>query len=238
MSDFDKEAEREKLRKKYEQEQQEREATEKMSELLLQGATMTNAHCSECGDPIFRYDGQEFCASCERAINRDADGAADDADTDAQADEESADGEHIEVTDPDETRVQFGGNEAAADTADSADSPTTETADSGQAQPTQQSSQPESSQSRQSTTAQSQPARQPSTEEQQQPPQSRQASQSRQVPSIDPDRQGDVTAARESLVRTLTRFSQQAEATDDPQRAQEYLAAAREAAEALSALRQ
>jgi hypothetical protein len=37
-------------------------------------------------------------------------------------------------------------------------------------------------------------------------------------------------------VRTLTRFSQQAEATDDPQRASDHLAAAREAAEALSAL--
>ena len=46
-----------------------------------------------------------------------------------------------------------------------------------------------------------------------------------------------MTAARESLVRTLARFSQQAEVTEDPQRAQEYLAAAREAAETLSALR-
>jgi len=235
MSDFDKEAERERLREKYEQEQQEREATEKMSELLLQGATMTNAHCSECGDPIFRYDGQEFCASCERAINRDGDGTGADADTDARADDESADGERIEVTDPDETRVQFGSNEAVADTAESADSPTTEAADSEQTQPTQQPAQPEQSQSRQSATAQSQPPRQPSTEKQ--PQRTRQTTQSQQVPSVDPDQQGDVTTARESLVRTLTRFSQQAEATDDPQRAQEYLVAAREAAEALSALR-
>jgi len=46
-----------------------------------------------------------------------------------------------------------------------------------------------------------------------------------------------VTAARESLVRTLQRFSEQAEATEDPQRAREHLSAAREAAETLAALR-
>ena len=50
MSEFDKEAEREKLREKYEHEEQKREATEQMSELLLKGATMTNAHCSDCGE--------------------------------------------------------------------------------------------------------------------------------------------------------------------------------------------
>lgn len=66
-SDFDKEAEREKLREKYADEQQDRQATQHMSDLLLQGATMTNRHCDRCGDPIFRYDGQEFCPSCQSA---------------------------------------------------------------------------------------------------------------------------------------------------------------------------
>ncbi|MCH7661850.1 MAG: hypothetical protein IH933_15165 [Euryarchaeota archaeon] len=65
--EFDKEAEREKLREKYAKEEQDREATQRMSELLLQGATMTNSHCDRCGDPIFRYEGQEFCASCQAA---------------------------------------------------------------------------------------------------------------------------------------------------------------------------
>jgi len=57
-----------------------------MSELLLQGATMTNAHCSDCSNPIFRYDGQEFCANCEKAVSR----------------EQSDDGgSAVEVTEPD-----------------------------------------------------------------------------------------------------------------------------------------
>jgi UPF0148 protein len=111
MSDFDKEAEREKLRRKYEADEDDREATEKMSELLLQGATMTNAHCSECGDPIFRYEGQEFCATCERAVDRSDASAA--AEGEASEDDEGASEEQIEVTEPDDgARVQFGQGEA------------------------------------------------------------------------------------------------------------------------------
>ncbi|MHB9287440.1 Sjogren's syndrome/scleroderma autoantigen 1 family protein [Halobacteriales archaeon Cl-PHB] len=128
MSDFDKEAERERLREKYEREEQKREVTEKMSELLLQGATMTNAHCSDCGDPIFRYDGQEFCATCEKAVDRDT-GEGD------EADEAAANGQpddQIEVTEPsDEARVQFGSgaqaegpDETRESTAEPADEPT------------------------------------------------------------------------------------------------------------------
>ncbi|PSP62666.1 hypothetical protein BRC76_04235 [Halobacteriales archaeon QH_8_67_36] len=71
MSDFDKEAEREKLREKYGKEDEKRKATEQMSELLLKGATMTNAHCTDCGDPIFRYDGQEFCPTCQKPVARE-----------------------------------------------------------------------------------------------------------------------------------------------------------------------
>ena len=66
MSDgFDKEAEREKLREQLAEDEQKREHTQRMSELLLQGATMTNRHCDDCGDPIFRHDGQEFCPTCQ-----------------------------------------------------------------------------------------------------------------------------------------------------------------------------
>lgn len=72
MSEFDKEAEREKLRRKYEAEQEDRQATQRMSELLLQGATMTNRHCDACGSPIFRYEGQEFCPSCQAAATEGA----------------------------------------------------------------------------------------------------------------------------------------------------------------------
>ncbi len=65
MSEFDKEAERKRLREKYESEQEDRETTERMSQLLLQGATMTNRHCDDCSSPIFRYQGQEFCPTCQ-----------------------------------------------------------------------------------------------------------------------------------------------------------------------------
>jgi hypothetical protein len=77
-SGFDKEAERERLREKYERDQADREAAQQMSDLLLKGATMTNSHCEQCGSPIFRVDGQEFCPSCnvEGEAAADADGAA------------------------------------------------------------------------------------------------------------------------------------------------------------------
>ncbi|MXR20528.1 hypothetical protein GRX66_07880 [Halobacterium sp. PCN9] len=60
---FDEEAVRRELREKYEDD--DREETERMSELLLKGATMTNQHCDACGTPIFRYDGQAFCPNCQ-----------------------------------------------------------------------------------------------------------------------------------------------------------------------------
>lgn len=73
MSDgFDKEAEREKLREKFADDDQKREHTQRMSELLLKGATMTNRHCDDCGDPIFRQDGQEFCPTCHTIDAKDA----------------------------------------------------------------------------------------------------------------------------------------------------------------------
>jgi hypothetical protein len=48
----------------------------------------------------------------------------------------------------------------------------------------------------------------------------------------------DLTAARASLSRTLTRLSSEAERSDDLSRTREYLLATREAAEALGALEQ
>jgi len=210
MSDFDKEAERERLREKYEQDKRKREATEQMSELLLQGATMTNAHCSECNDPIFRYDGQEFCATCEKPVDRDT------AEEGEDEDEESAQG--IEVTAPsDDAQVQFGDEKTptAADTA----TRTTPQHEQGQHDQTQHRQRQQASSSV--------PPRQ--TREQ---PHSQGDEQSATAPPAD-----DVGAVRESILRTMARFSQQAEACEDPQRAREYLAATREAAETLEALR-
>ncbi len=69
MSDFDKEKEREKLRRKFERDEERRRSTEQMSELLLKGATMLNVHCQECASPIFRHEGNEFCPTCGRSVD-------------------------------------------------------------------------------------------------------------------------------------------------------------------------
>jgi uncharacterized Zn finger protein (UPF0148 family) len=198
MSDFDREAERERLREKYEQDRNEREATERMSELLLQGATMTNAHCSECGDPIFRYDGQEFCATCERPVER-GDGTDDGTDDDTE----------VEVTTPDDdTRVVFGGE----------DGETAETQDpDGAAERERQAGTDGQTEVDSRTTPT--------------------GGTGRPTPPEGTDSRAGVGEARASLVRTLTLFSRRAEQTDDPRRARDHLQAAREAAEALAALR-
>jgi uncharacterized Zn finger protein (UPF0148 family) len=72
MSEFDEDAERARLREQLERDEQRRAETERMSELLLQGATMTNQHCGECGAPIFRHEGQLFCPTCEMVVDEAA----------------------------------------------------------------------------------------------------------------------------------------------------------------------
>jgi uncharacterized Zn finger protein (UPF0148 family) len=248
MSDFDKEAEREKLQEKYEADQESREVAERMSELLLQGATMTNAHCSDCGDPIFRYDGQEFCATCEKPVDRGTDDGADtDDEVDGDATDDDAAGEgrsdgsdRIEVTTPsDDARVAFGEAAGGDDPTDSGagEEPTPDA--SGTAKPSEP---PVESQSGVDQVRQGdeRDGARPSTERTASPPGGMAAGPARPAGSTDPAAGGaeaDLAAARQSLVRTLVRFSQRAEATDDPARAREHLATAREAAEALSALR-
>jgi len=262
MSDFDKEAERERLREKYERDQEKRESTERMSELLLKGATMTNAHCDECGDPVFRYDGQEFCPTCEEVVSADAEsGAAENG----AADGASGDGHTADETEP--TAAEADSSEAGAAGTDTAEAGTagTGTSETGAAESDSSeagavesdtavtgatgtdtaetvgadgtATAPQSArtstdaatagtgQSRESTPRSgSSPARGP-TPEQEPTPEATGASG------------GDgLAAARESLVRTLVAQSQRAEACDDPRRARDHLAAAREAAEALSAL--
>jgi uncharacterized Zn finger protein (UPF0148 family) len=236
MSDFDKEAERERLREKYEQEEEDREVTERMSELLLQGATMTNAHCSECGDPIFRYEGQEFCATCEKPIDRNggegapdaAAGEAGDDTDDAATGEGAADQDRIEVADPsDDARVRFGGQ-------------------AGEAEPGEHRAQPgaDGDVHRQRTIGEggksSEGADQDAGDQRPRPTAGGQRRRDR--PSADrgaphPGGAGDIDGARGALRRTLARLTRQAEATDDPREAEAYLSAAREAAETLAALR-
>jgi uncharacterized Zn finger protein (UPF0148 family) len=255
MSDFDKEAEREKLREKYERDSNEREATERMSELLLQGATMTNAHCSECSDPIFRYDGQEFCATCERAVERntgDADTSeSDDTDGSTAADQSSG---GIEVTSPDDTQVQFGGDveQDQPSTGDTEQPDATDTASSGNgAEPTSADRDtPETAGAESADAGRTAPADSTASDDSRPPERADGTDAYRDLDDRAPRREsptggstrqsptdGDVATAEASLVRSLVRFSERAEATEDPRQARDELSAAREAAEALAALR-
>ena len=254
MSDFDREAERERLREQYERDKQERKAAEQMSELLLQGATMTNTHCSTCGDPIFRYDGQEFCATCERPVDRDS--------TDQDETDETA----VSVADPDEdTRVVFGeesGDDQRAqarstgrDTpAGQTDTPTgsteTEHTDAPAEQTTGEQTPTEPIRT-QETGASTEPTRTQETDvpveqapaasagaETTPPAGGDRSSVAHSGETVSPSTgDSDLGAARASLTRTLATFSRRAAATEDPRRAREHLEAAREAAEALAALR-
>lgn len=223
MSDFDREAERERLREKYEKDEEKRKNTQRMSELLLQGATMTNKHCEVCGDPIFRYDGEEFCATC-RAEGR-AQGAAAAGDTDPAT-----------VAARDETAPATNDGEA-----------TTAAAESNIEERTVERASPQSPAPDERSSAEGRPTDDESTA----PPTSHADSEHRQYPSDQstaPSRErtervstaggerGGLGEARASLVRTLSRLASAAESTEDPRQAREYLEAAREAAETLAAL--
>jgi uncharacterized Zn finger protein (UPF0148 family) len=100
MSDFDKEAEREKLREKFAKDDQKRERTSRMSELLLKGATMTNKH-HDCGSPIFRWQGEEFCPTCQGTP--DGEGVAE---VEADEGEQTADATTVDVESPAESPDQ------------------------------------------------------------------------------------------------------------------------------------
>ena len=262
MSDFDKEAEREKLREKYGEEEEQREATEQMSELLLKGATMTNAHCTDCGDPIFRYDGQEFCPTCQKPVARDAD----------------EQGDHIEVTDPsDDATVQFGdgqngvdaddteqdaseaaerapANDAAdANAADAAGHPSA--ADTTQGVPSADPDRTPAASDARERGADTQPDGSASTDavatESDGSASTDAVATGSDLPSSTPDRSppptrrgssddsvtAELSAAESLLAETVHRFAQRAAETDDPRTAREHLGAAREAAEALDAVR-
>jgi uncharacterized Zn finger protein (UPF0148 family) len=238
MSDeFDREAEREKLREQFGEEEDDRERTERLSELLLKGATMTDRHCPECGDPVFRHEGREFCPSCQREVTTeearratagqaaardptDA-GASPDADANANADtnaavDAAADRSTIEVDTPGGTDTDGSATDGTVPTTGETDaaSPTERAGNAPQGgQPAAGSSGGES---------RPQPQPQPTASE--------------PAPSASGGESG-LLPARQHLTRTVNRLAQQAAAEEDPGRKREFLAATREAAEALEAVR-
>ncbi|MFB6171447.1 MAG: Sjogren's syndrome/scleroderma autoantigen 1 family protein [Haloarculaceae archaeon] len=219
MSDFDREAEREKLREQFAEDERKREATERMSELLLQGATMTNKHCDTCGDPIFRYDGQEFCPSCQGGqVAEQADQSADAGaagQSDAAAAEQAAAAESQPVDQAAQSQSQS----------------------QSQSQPQSQSSTPAADQA--GVAGESAPGQDGAgrPDERVAPVQRQSPSGSRAEDVRATSAPGDLDEAAGALNRTLTRLARQAEASDDLGRTREYLAAAEEAAEALAAVK-
>jgi uncharacterized Zn finger protein (UPF0148 family) len=219
MSDFDKEAEREKLREKYERDREKRKETERMSQLLLQGATMTNRHCDTCGDPLFRYQGQEFCATCEGRA-QEANAAAAEADADEPATDAPADSGATTSVNGVDAPVDSGAEPTADDTETVAEPGATPAGGDGE-RVTGDQMNVEAATGGRTTDAGVEPGT------------------SASEPPASPTRTGtepDLRAARASLLRTITHHAQRAEAVEDPRRATDHLTAVREAAEALAAL--
>jgi hypothetical protein len=241
MSDFDKEAEREKLREKYERDREKRKETERMSQLLLQGATMTNRHCDTCGDPLFRYQGNEFCATCEgraqeaqaaadRERDRSGDGA--DAETGGDAAEPGGGGSATDEA-VDEGAAALDADAAGHPTPGTSVNASTDTNASTGADANTNASVAEDATGRAGVSADT---GRTGDGDERATPTAGTTEPTTGVDRRDDTRDADLGDARASLVRTLTHHARRAEAVDDPRRATDHLTAVREAAEALAAL--
>ena len=230
--DFDKEAEREKLREQFERDEQRRQATRKMSDLLLKGATMTNKHCDQCGSPIFRYEGQEFCPECQAVVGGEGEQAAE---MEAPAEDTDAESAPPEDGATPETPDEAGGPATEPEPSPERE-PAVESEPTGEPEPTPHP-EPTPDESAVAGSDLGHPTVRPDeTPASRRPPRQREpAVEAGGVPS--PTETGDLAEAQASLRDALTRFANRAAETDDPRQAREYLAAAREAAEALAALR-
>jgi len=223
--DFDREAEKERLREKLEGDQERREATEHMSDLLLKGATMTNRHCDACGDPVFRYDGQEFCPTCGETVDEDGN-----ADVDADASAEGA------TTDDGGTASGAAASETGEASAGERTGEEADTSASGE----------EAGAAGEAPDWNAGGIDAGPSPERGDPSRARMGTRRDQAPSApaagrDPapersPRADDLGEARASLVRTLADLAARAERAEDVRRTRDLLAAAREAAEAIAAL--
>jgi uncharacterized Zn finger protein (UPF0148 family) len=226
MSEFDKEEERRKLREKYEADREKREATQRMSELLLKGATMTNKHCDRCGDPIFRYQGQEFCPTCQREQNAQNAGQQN-AQNAGQQNAQNA-GQQNAQNAGQQRAGQQNAQDAGQQRAGQQNAQDAEQQNAGQQDATapERTAESEAEASRQATggddAGTAVGAQSPATDREQPP--------SPQAES------GDLDAATASLRRTVTKHAEAAERAADPRRARDHLAVVRDAAEALAAL--
>lgn len=217
---IDKEALREELREKYERDEREREATRRMSDLLLKGATMTNAHCGTCGDPLFQQNGTTFCPSCHgspeavegTALDEDA-ADADGADTDSESAGTPAGGPDADPAEERTPDVGAGGTDVESEFEAPAET------DAEAAPPAGGTDAPAGAGGRRD----GRDRRRPDPAE---------AIDRSVAPAA-----SDLETARDSLRRALEKFAGEAAATDDPRYAKACLEAAREASETLDVLR-
>ncbi len=249
---FDREAERRKLEEKYGDDDQRRASTQRMSDLLLKGATMTNSHCDTCGDPIFRQNGQEFCPTC--SANAAGNGAEAADEEPATADDGGESGGQQAASGGSERQQAAGGTSERQQTAGSADA----RAGGGQSTPPSGVSGGAAPPERSAETAQSgQPAESAAGGAR-----SQAGGAARQtgggstrpghggvdtaatggVGAETPGNAGtagggDLAAARAALTEAVRTHAARGTEATDPRTAADHFAAAREAAEALSALR-
>jgi uncharacterized Zn finger protein (UPF0148 family) len=214
VSNFDEEAERERLRKKYEQDSAKREETQRMSELLLQGATMTNSHCDTCGSPIFRYDGQEFCPNCQHEDNQEAESATETETTEDEATESASASASASSID-----------NGAVEADPSSDTPPAQSAE------TPARAEQQTRQQTQQQQAQQQAQRQPQSRNQPQPTPAQQQTDTT-ASAAETAVGGTRSEAAEALLESITHHARMATQTNDPHRAITHLEAASEAADA------
>ena len=238
MSDFDREAEREKLREKYERDKQKREASEQMSELLLQGATMTNRHCPECHSPVFRYEGQEFCPTCQKEITEEGELLDDEDETGTQPETEGTDADAPDAPDADADAPDADAPDADAD----ADAPDAEpesdrsTVESGRApeRDSASGSPPTPARDRRPARVDPPARRETGTTDE---ASGRDVTENRVRTGQPGSERGQLREAERTLVDEITSLTRRAEETRDVGRKRDLLAAAREAAETLETVR-
>ena len=220
MSEFDKEAERKKLREKFAREEERRSRTSNMSELLLKGATMTNKH-HECGSPVFRWDGQEFCPTCQ---------AAPAGEGVAQVPDEEVTGGHeattVDIEEP-SAEPDVGSPEADEQTADE------QTAESTPPAPQATGSNGEN----EGTSVQPISPYDPESSSDSGRPPERQSREPADTMPVDGHQEGELSGAGQSLRRLVADLVRRAEQTDDVETTRQLLAAVQEAAAALEAVR-
>ncbi len=264
-SGFDKEAEREKLREKYGDDDEDRENTRRMSELLLQGATMTGKHCDNCGDPIFRHDGQEFCPTCQHEAQQAQQAQSAETHQAQNGETQQVQNGEAQRTQSEESRqarservdeTDGPDGQPAGRAASDADAETDRPTDHGDDEPRVEingvrvADRHADRSDVRAPPSQSEDAAPERDRRHQHAHDHRRAGDARQhagdarrratdrdaTPRRPTDDEGDLGLAREALVRKLSDLAHRAEETDDVTRARELLGATREAAEALAAL--